>query len=158
PASNCYTHISNFVTSTLAANPPIISVDVTSEVSTATARSQLEARQILEDIQQKINKISASMPEFGAQLKAIQDQLGTLTSQQNVMYSVKVASKAFRSLHDSLYAQILANVEANLVGSTYSGPSVRRSDILLDSNLMSATILYRNYKPSLRHLPALDPA
>jgi len=59
---------------------------------------------------------------------------------------------------DSIRDGIADDIEAGLSDTLYSGPSVRRSDLIIDSDFRSARILYRNYKKGLRHLVALDPA
>lgn len=62
----------------------------------------------------------------------------------------------YMTVMDSLRDR-LAAVSTELIDTTLSGPSVRRGDVTIDENL-KARILYRNYKPGLRSLPALDPA
>ncbi len=52
-------------------------------------------------------------------------------------------------------------IHESLTDPLYSGPSVKKSDIVVDLGNVrrpKARILYRNDKPSLRRLPALDPA
>ena len=45
-----------------------------------------------------------------------------------------------------------------LSDTSYVGPSVRKSDIVVDLEGGTGRILYRNYKSALRYMPALDPA
>jgi hypothetical protein len=59
---------------------------------------------------------------------------------------------------DSLKQEIAREIEVGLTDTMYTGPSVRKSDIIIDSNFAGAHILYRNYKKELRYMPALDPA
>ena len=59
---------------------------------------------------------------------------------------------------DSLKQQLAKEVEANLTDTLTFGPSVRKSDLTIDDDFQSAHLLYRNYKSSLRYMPALDPA
>ena len=61
-------------------------------------------------------------------------------------------------VRDSIGSLIAEQVEKGLVDTLLSGPSVRKSDIVVDEDLSGASILYRNYKTSLRFMPALDPA
>ena len=59
---------------------------------------------------------------------------------------------------DSVFAIFSKYLEVQLTDTMYTGPSVRRSDLVIDPDDMGAKILYRNYKTSLRRLMALDPA
>lgn len=59
---------------------------------------------------------------------------------------------------DSLRERIAAENTEMLRDTLFSGPSVRRADIILSKQITKARILYRNYKTSLRSMPALDPA
>lgn len=67
-------------------------------------------------------------------------------------------SQQFIALRDTLLIQIERAIMANLSDTNNTGPSVRRSDIVLDTNMKYCRILYRNYKTSLRQLVTLDPA
>ncbi|MGD0036280.1 MAG: hypothetical protein ABSC53_03185 [Bacteroidota bacterium] len=61
-------------------------------------------------------------------------------------------------LQDSLINELAKEVEVGLLDTTYSGISVRKSDLTIDSDFVHAHILYRNYKSALRHLLTLDAA
>ena len=62
------------------------------------------------------------------------------------------------AVDDSIRIMIAKEIGADLLDTLYSGPGVRKSDIIVDSNLSTARLLYRNYKGSLRNMLALDPA
>ncbi|MBI3365151.1 MAG: hypothetical protein HY033_09615 [Ignavibacteriae bacterium] len=59
---------------------------------------------------------------------------------------------------DSIRDRLKKEIEAGLTDTSYSGISIRKSDVKIDNNFDGARILYRNYKQALRHLMALDPA
>jgi hypothetical protein len=59
---------------------------------------------------------------------------------------------------DSIKMQIAKEIEIGLVDTNNTGLSVRKSDIIIDTDFVGARILYRNYKTTLRYMPALDPA
>ncbi|HLX11789.1 MAG TPA: hypothetical protein VKS81_03145, partial [Bacteroidota bacterium] len=59
---------------------------------------------------------------------------------------------------DSIKQLARDSILNDLRDTTYSGPSIRRSDIIIDDSLQTARILYRNYKEALRYHVALDPA
>jgi hypothetical protein len=59
---------------------------------------------------------------------------------------------------DSMKRSLAKEIEVDLLDTLYSGTSMRRSDLTIDSDFEYAHLLYRNYKPSLRYMPALDPA
>ena len=63
--------------------------------------------------------------------------------------------------YDSLVEQLKKQIGLDLADTEYSGPSVRKSDLVIDidsGEVSGASILYRNYKEELRYMPALDPA
>lgn len=62
------------------------------------------------------------------------------------------------SSRDSLMERIAKEIEVGLVDTQYTGPSIRKSDLIIEPDFKRARLLYRNYKPSLRYMPALDPA
>lgn len=141
--------------------PPAISsgnIDLTGDVITISQTAHDQAKNVLDAIRQQVNNLINAIPTFNFQLQDLKTQISLLNTTQIDTTGIKAVFESLHGLQDSLYAQILHSVEANLVDTNYSGPSVRRSDILLDNDLKSATILYRNYKTALRHLPALDPA
>jgi hypothetical protein len=59
---------------------------------------------------------------------------------------------------DSIQTILTEQIETHLIDTLYSGPSVRKSDVVIDYDCTGAHLLYRNYKQSLRYMPALDPA
>lgn len=68
--------------------------------------------------------------------------------------SAETRFRAAESARDDLFRALVKD----LADSNTVGPSVLRSDIVVHRNLSTARILYRNYKTTLRRLPALDPA
>jgi hypothetical protein len=62
------------------------------------------------------------------------------------------------AVDDSIRILIAKEIGADLSDTLYSGPGIRKSDIIVDPDLSNAHLLYRNYKTSLRYMPALDPA
>ena len=62
-------------------------------------------------------------------------------------------------LKEAYEQKIFDSIHGELTDSSHTGPSVQKSDLKLDyENYKWGSILYRNYKKSLRELPALDPA
>jgi hypothetical protein len=61
------------------------------------------------------------------------------------------------SARDTIKNELLKNLTGKFTDTTYSGQSVRPSDIIIDSTFQNARILYRNYKHNLRKMQALDP-
>jgi len=59
---------------------------------------------------------------------------------------------------DSIVNTLAKELQVDLLDTLYTGPSVRRCDLTIDETFEFARILYRNYKGSLRHMMALDPA
>ncbi len=60
-----------------------------------------------------------------------------------------------------LVTEVLNEIEAGLIDTSYAGPSVKKSDFVLvedkEGRPIAAKILYRNYKQSLRRLQTFDP-
>ncbi len=99
---------------------------------------------------------------------SINSKLETKIERLNTkMDSISKANYNFRRLQDSLsnfenkkleIADDIRNrILDELTDTTFSGISVRKSDIIIDPEFAYARILYRNYKLSLREMPALDP-
>ena len=59
---------------------------------------------------------------------------------------------------DNLRAKIIAIVFEELVDKSHTGPSVQKSDVVVNKDLSGARLLYRNYKENLRKMLAADPA
>jgi hypothetical protein len=57
-----------------------------------------------------------------------------------------------------LKKEIIKQMKSDFVKNDIAGPDITESDIIFDEKLTSVRILYRNYKKTLRQLPALDPA
>ena len=85
---------------------------------------------------------------------------GTIVEVESKKTLDQITSKQFNDalLRDSVKGDLAKEIGAGLSDTLYSGPSVRESDIQIDSSFLGARILYRNYKSSLRFMPALDPA
>lgn len=66
----------------------------------------------------------------------------------------------FTTAYDSLRSLIAAESYDQLTDTMFAGPGVRKGDVILMmvGRIVRARILYRNYKTTLRNLPALDPA
>ena len=62
------------------------------------------------------------------------------------------------SMRDTLRNRMATELMIGFVDPNYSGPSVTKADIIIDTCLRYVRILYRNYKTSLRYMPALDPS
>jgi hypothetical protein len=96
----------------------------------------------------------ASRGSSAEKSKRLDDLVGSYTT------SLTQLQKLFLSVKDSLFELI----HDSLADTSFSGPSVRRSDIVIDYDVHSvevkpkARILYRNDKRSLRRLFASDPA
>ena len=62
------------------------------------------------------------------------------------------------SFRDSLVHKLTQEVQVGLTDSSYIGPSVQASDLVIDPEFRTARVLYRNYKGSLRKMLSIDPA
>lgn len=65
---------------------------------------------------------------------------------------------SLQAIRDSVISTIADRVEIGYTDTLFSGLSVRKSDLVVEDDFQHAKILYRNYKSSLRRMPALDPA
>jgi hypothetical protein len=72
--------------------------------------------------------------------------------------NVDSLSKKLDDIEESINSTIEKSILRTLLDTNAMGQGVRRADIVLDKEFKWAKILYRNYKTSLRYLPALDPA
>jgi hypothetical protein len=100
----------------------------------------------------QIAKTLQKQVEF-LQNQALQDQ-ETLDSLRQEEFTGRVKRIVFL---DSLKRMLDREIEIDLTDTMYVGPSIRKSDVVIDSFFVHGRLLYRNYKPSLRYMPALDP-
>ena len=59
---------------------------------------------------------------------------------------------------NKLKENIFNEIAGLLTDSTFSGPAIKKSDLIISEDFESATLLYRYYKNNLRYRKALDPA
>ncbi len=90
--------------------------------------------------------------------KAFKDSMKQILPSGVTLDSVQREQQRLRTYQQTLVEELVKEVEVGLTDTMYSGPSVRKSDIIVDFDSGTATILYRNYKQQLRFMPALDPA
>jgi len=84
---------------------------------------------------------------------------GNLSNTFNNIINNLVQNKLdVESIKDTLKKQLVRDMYQNFVDTNLVGPQVKESDIIIDIEKGYVRILYRNYKPGLRQLPALDPA
>ncbi|MBS1914416.1 MAG: hypothetical protein JST22_20675 [Bacteroidetes bacterium] len=95
----------------------------------------------------------------GTPEEKIATHIDDLASKASISFAkLQTAELKRKALVDSLRDAQRTRLEHELIDSNYTGLSVRRSDISVNDSLTAARILYRNYKTSLRRIPALDPA
>lgn len=59
---------------------------------------------------------------------------------------------------EKIIDDIYKNINTSFTDSTFSGPAVRKSDLIISGDYKTAKLLYRYYKNNLRYRKALDPA
>lgn len=93
------------------------------------------------------------------QLARIQQE--RISNQRVYLESIDEMRKQSQTLsvqEEGLKSDIERDLTSKFIDTSYAGPSIRRSDVILDFANLKGYILYRNYKTSLRRMPALDPA
>ena len=126
----------------------IDSIFLPKEIGDAYKRFQEEVIQYVREYHAKVQSFTTNRSSYQSSIAKIVN-----LKEEQVLDTLRIGMKL-----DSLKTQIAQEIEAGLEDTMYSGPSIRKSDIVIDSNFKGARILYRNYKQSLRHLVALDPA
>lgn len=96
-------------------------------------------------------------------LNEINSSFGNLIGNNSLKFADKIAENInkLQNSKDSLRNYIFQEITSQLTDSNLSGPSIRKSDIVIkidNNNNIIVNMLYRNYKTTLRQLPALDPA
>jgi hypothetical protein len=113
---------------------------------------------------QVLRNVSAQSQQVGSMERIARLRGKIIAPFEDEISNLKDAADSLKVEHwygiqkDSLEERIKENIKQSLTDTTYSGPSVRKSDIIIDATFQYARVLYRNYKTSLRRMPALDPA
>lgn len=109
-----------------------------------------------------IERTTQGLPQFKQQLQASVPSMITAAVKDAASNSIGDFDSlliVFTRLRDSLRNVIASESYDRLIDTMYAGPGVRKSDVIFDEGtLKRARILYRNYKLTLRTMPALDPA
>jgi hypothetical protein len=133
----------------------------------ARVQSMLQARNILRAFGPKGKKRISEKVDSIRQVVQEHTELYQWAESAHGQYSAslfeakkKASDERFRIslLRDSLISDLAKEIEIGLTDTLLTGPSIRKSDIYVDSTFHRARVLYRNYKTSLRRMPALDPA
>ena len=74
----------------------------------------------------------------------------------NTLYKKK--KNEFETYKDSVKVNIFKELVGEFADTSFSGPAIRKSDLVISEDFKSATLLYRYYKNNLRYRKALDPA
>jgi hypothetical protein len=142
-----------------------IQLDTIKEVVRAQSGTQSQLLTAIESLEQLIKNMPApsrTPREIERAAKSLEKTassvLSELEKRGTLLSSLRVASIERQDLVDSVRASLFSAIQRDLIDSNMTGPSIRRSDIIIEDSLRFARILYRNYKTSLRRLPALDPA
>lgn len=120
-----------------------------------------EVRSLRDDIESRLGDVKQAYEDRLLDANAIAKvaaAVGGQDAQAQVVADYRAAVREWARQIDTLRSEIYERIRRELTDTAYIGPSIRKSDIILDDDLTSARILYRNYKHSLRRLPALDPA
>ena len=88
-------------------------------------------------------------------VKIVDYKNSVISEYQQQLKSIDYLKAQKDSMVQSLYDKIVGR----LADSSYSGPAIRKSDLLIsDPDFEKATLLYRYYQNNLRYRKALDPA
>lgn len=93
-------------------------------------------------------------------INEFQDLLSKAVEEKMIIIGKNYLTSAIskENLLDSTKREIRKQMRSNFVKNDIAGPDITEADIIIDDSLKFVKILYRNYKKSLRQLPALDPA
>jgi len=108
---------------------------------------------IVEKNQTEITNVK-KLQEIQANIQKLEDKITEVT------YSIKNYDKQVFSLfkeREKFRNELFDKLTSDFTEASYSGQSIQRSDFRLDEDKDCAYLLYRNYKSSLRDMPALDP-
>jgi hypothetical protein len=123
-----------------------------SVISLLSNEKNLDQDSVVNDITTQFELLEKYLADYVIEYKGYKAKRDSL---KRFLVTIELQKGEFE---DSLKSHLASSIEAGLTDTTYSGLSVRKSDIVIDSDFTGARILYRNYKPALRHLMALDPA
>jgi hypothetical protein len=109
---------------------------------------------IVEKNQTELTNVN-KLQEIQTNIQKLEDKITEVTS------SISNYDKQVFSLYkekEKYRNELFGKLTSDFTEASYSGQSIQRSDFRLDDNNSCAYLLYRNYKSSLRDMPALDPA
>lgn len=122
-----------------------------------------EKRSKINNIDNWHNELNTSQQKVN---QTIQDDLET--NRKSIQAAIKKGYDTLFEFNKIITSQIITTSNSlrddianesyeQITDTNYSGPSVRKGDVIIGENKDRIHILYRNHKTSLRQLPALDP-
>lgn len=126
-------------------------------MSLESAKSGLETA-ATNTVIEKTRGLSEAAERLGSIRNQLLDVSRLFDPGKRFLFRIDSIIAAATKLQDSIRTGVLRDIMNELSDTTYSGVSVRKSDIVINDSLDEASILYRNYKTALRRMPALDPA
>lgn len=126
----------------------------------------------LESLKTKIDFLKTENPEVKNDISILVNQLSEtittyqkkdaaeLTNEVKSMFKEQIENALINldAYKDTVRNKFIENITSRLTNEKEGGISLTRADLVFDDNMEYVKILYRNYKPGLRQLPALDPA
>lgn len=106
----------------------------------------------IENIHVVVDEIAKQFNQINTLLSAINDS--TLKLNEDLRSREVATEKIKRETEEQLYESVFSQIGSH----EYSGPGVKKFDVVVDDSLKNAKILYRNYNLGMRRNPALDPA
>ena len=131
-------------------------------------RNQIES--YLSEKNQSIDNISEWKNELTTYQTIINEAIKTFLKEntENIQAAIQNGSHTLTEFNKTITSQIITSSNSlrddianesyeQITDTNYSGPSVRKGDVIINGDSNYIQILYRNHKTSLRQLPALDP-
>lgn len=108
----------------------------------------------IDTLSEKFYKI-ISNGEKNSSIKYLSHKLNSNTGNY---FSKKQELDSLNTEREKVVDDIFENIVASFTDSSFSGPSIRKSDLVISKDYKTARLLYRYYKNNLRYRKALDPA
>ena len=114
------------------------------------------------ELDKKLKILTEKRNEFEKQKEELEKQKNSLSNKEKLLIDEKDSLDANKSKLEEIALDVKEKIFKEILGvfsdSTFSGPAIRKSDLIIEDDFKSAKLLYRYYKNNLRYRKALDPA
>lgn len=121
-------------------------------------RDILDIKEQLSEVSEKFMHFVNDSTKFFYTVELIKQRNDSAASLKRLNSLYKEKQNLVSKYRDSLSQEIFEDIIGEYSDTSFSGPAIRKSDLVISDDFKSAILLYRYYKNNLRYRKALDPA